>query len=193
MKVDKMEKQITKIYLYSNPSSHYISETDAMYSLMSNNCYPINLKRITNFNFIALISYENIEDLHSLLKTTSTYHNVPISIKRVFKSMKLYKDCPVPKESFLKQIILGISGLIKKPVEVKVTDTRASKWAIRLTQKWQKEYLDKPEVFEKIGIKNVVDITKDGKLRFMIIKTGNYIITYFVGLIDEYVGEENET
>lgn len=182
-----MTNKITKVYLHS---AKYLAEKDALYVLMSNKCYPTSLKRITRYNFIAQISYSNVDNLHFLLNVKTTYHNTSMSVKRIFKSMKLYKDCPEPKESFLKQVILGISGLIKKPAIIKVIDSRADKWAVRLTQKWQKEYLDKPEVFEKIGIKNYVDIAKDGKLRFAIIKTGDYVITYFVEQpIDKYLEE----
>lgn len=176
------EKQITKIYI---TSSKNLTEKDIYYLVMSNKGYPVSEIKITPWNWLVEIEYTNNEDLVSILNTNEV-RSKKIIVKRVFKSAKLrgaFKE--KPSDSFMLQLIMGISGLIKKPINIRITNNRADDWQKAITRKWQEE-LENPNMFKKAGIKPVIDIAPDGELEFCVVRSGDYVITYFNRLIDEY-------
>lgn len=183
MKKEKLVKrEITKLYITSKKN---LTEKEICFFVSKNNLFPISIRKITNWNWIAEVEYEKHKELLSALKT-SKLRDKEVSVKRVFKSIKLYKQFKEePSNNFILQVIMGISGLIKKPINIKITNNRADDWQKLMTKMWQEE-LERPNIFKKAGIKPVIDIAPNGELEFCIVKSGNYVITYFNKLIDEY-------
>lgn len=178
-------KNITKIYVACPGSVLY--EKEVNYLIMSNKCWPENLTKLSRNSYISEIHYDEEADLARVMNTDKTFYNKDIVVRRVFKSMKMIKSMKgEPKKSFLMQVAMGVSGLIKKPVVIKVTDSGASEWAVALTQLWAKE-LDKPEVFAKAGIKPVIDISPEGTVNLHITKSGDHIIVFFKQDISDLV------
>ena len=182
-----MEKQkITKVYV---KSSKRLTKNEACFLVSKNNCFPISIKKLSAWNWIVEIEYEQHKELLNLLKTKNV-RNKELSVKRIFKSAKLstlYKK--EPSTGFLMQIAMGISGLIDKPVVIRIVNNRADEWQRQLTKLWQTE-IDNPSKFKDAGIKNVIDISPKGKLKFCIVKTKEYVVTFFDEIIDEYTKEE---
>jgi len=176
--------EISKVYITSKKP---LIKTDIHYLTSSNLCYPVSVKQLGEWNWLAEVGFENHDNLLNLLNTTKVLKK-EVVVKRIFKSIvplrEIYKKEPC--RSFLLQVAMGISGLIKKPVNIKITNNRADDWQKELTKIWQKE-LDNPDIFKKSGIKNIIDISPDGELEFRIIKGENYLITYFNENIDKWV------
>lgn len=167
-KKSPVEKTRTKIYITSN---HVLTMDEVKYLIMSNKGFVFSVVRITDWNWLAEFEYDKTSDLLKILKT-KIVRGKPIAVKRVFKSMRL---SPVFKKevckSFLMQVAMGISGLIKKKVDVRITNNRANDWQRELTVIWQKE-LDHPNIFKKAKLIPKIDIAPKGKLEFVIVRTG---------------------
>jgi hypothetical protein len=183
---NRPKKEYTKLYVYSLGAPYSLTEKEILYLIMSNHCFPTRVLKLSKFNYIINVEYDNHTDLLKLMNIKKTYFDKTIAIKRVFKSIRIKKDINVPRKSFLMQVIMGVSGLIKKPVIIKVDDNRAETWRRELLTMWQKE-LDNPDKFKKAGINPVIDIAPDGKIKFHITKTGNYIVTFFEQNVDDLV------
>ena len=101
------KKDITKIYVTSNKN---VTLNEVNYLVMSNKAFPISTIKITDWNWLIDFEYNKHADLLKILKT-KRLRGKPISVKRVFKSMKL-----TPKfqkevcKSFLMQVAMGIMG-----------------------------------------------------------------------------------
>jgi hypothetical protein len=175
-------KTQAKLYITSH---HGISQKEIYYLAGSNFCLITNILPLSNRNFIVDVEFKDYKNLLNLIRCKESYHGHGLNIKRVFKSMKLRKRwLNEVKQSFLIEVISGIEGLIKHQVDVKVTGDGA--WSKALTQRWQKA-LDNQEKFREQGINPLVDITKTGELRFHIVRSFDYIITFFEQNIDELV------
>ncbi len=184
MKKEKKNKNITKIYV-SSVVGVKLLEKDIHYLVMSNQCFPLSVKKLTTWNWIVELEYDKYEDLINILKT-KLIRKKGVNVKRIFKSMKLNSSIKAVYDGFIDQIIMGISGLIKKPVNIRITNNRAGDWQKEMTKRWQEE-IDNPDKFKKAGIKCVVDIHPKGELRFCIVKGDNYLVTFFDEIIDEYI------
>lgn len=179
----KEEKNITKIYITSR---NKLTERDICYVVMSNKGYILSINKLTPWNYIAEFEYNNHEELLSILKTKEV-RGKEISVKRVFKSLKLspfFKK--TPSRGFILQVIMGITGLIKKKVNIRITNNRADDWQRLMTKMWQEE-LDHPNIFKKAGIKSIIDIAPNGELEFCIVRGKDYVITFFNEIIDKYI------
>lgn len=176
------ETHITKVYI---SSIEKLDLKQVHYLIMSHKCYPISVRQLTSFNWLAEIEYTDYPDLLDLLSSKEA-RGKSISVKRVFKSTRVRKAQKDPSNNFLFNIAAGISGLIKKPVKIRITNNRANDWQKRLIEIWQKE-LDNPEVFKKLKIEPKIDISQNGELEFCIIKSQGYIITFFNQIIDEFI------
>ena len=180
-------KNITKLYIFSN--KHKLLEKDIIYLVSLNRCYPLSVRKINTDNWIAEIEYQTYTNLLSLLETTEV-RNKQISIKRIFKSMRLSKQfMKEPSKGFLLRVAMGISGLIKNPLNIRVTNNKANDWQKELLRIWQNE-IDNPSKFKQAGINNVIDILPKGEVEFCIVKVGGYIVTFFNKSIDEYIKNE---
>jgi hypothetical protein len=175
-------KEITKIYVTSTSD---LTERDVCYVVMSNKAYIHSIKKLARWNFLVEIEYLDEATLKEIL-STSEVRGKKILVRRVFKSLKKSKFTEkTPSGNFILQTIMGISGLIKKPVKIKVTNNRANDWQKELLKRWQEE-LDHPNIFKKAGIKPVIDISPNGELEFCIVGGKGYIVTFFNKNIDEY-------
>jgi len=183
----KNDRKITKLYITSREK---LTEHEICFVVSKHNLFPMSIKELTDWNWIIEVRYDNNEDLLSVLKLNKFEGRDKgkiISVKRVFKWVKLSSIFQKePAKSFLIRVAMGISGLIKKPVKIRITNNRANTWQRELTKIWQKE-LDKPDLFKKAGIENVIDISPDGELEFCIVKGKNYVVTFFNESIDEYI------
>jgi len=185
-KTKKQNKNITKLYITSR---NKLTDKGICYLISSNLCYPKFMKQIDVWNWVVGVDYENYKNLLSLLKTTEI-RNKQISIKRIFKSMYLSKQfMEEPSKGFLLRVAMGVSGLIRKPLNIRVTNNRANDWQKELLRIWQGE-IDNPSKFKQAGIKNVIDILPKGEVEFCIVKVGGHIITFFNKPIDEYIKNE---
>jgi hypothetical protein len=178
----KIERKFAKIYITSKDG---ISLNQVHFLIASNLCLIKSLKKLSNRNYIAEVEFRDYANLLNLMQTKKSYYGQDISIRRIFKSMQLKKRwLNEPKQSFLIEVITGIEGLIKRPTKVKVVGDGT--WVKAITKRWQ-EALDHPQKYQEMGILPMVDITKDGELRFHIVKSYNNIITFFEGNIDHLV------
>lgn len=177
-----MAKTNAKLYITSKQG---ISEKEVYFLTGSNLCFVNAMKRLSSRNYLIDVEFVDYQNLLNLMQVKKSYCNREVQIRRVFKSMQLKKNwLKEPKQSFLIEVVAGIEGLIKKPVNVRVVGDGV--WSKALTQRWQKS-LDNPEKYKEMGITPLVDITKDGKLRFHIIKSYGYLITFFEENIDNLV------
>lgn len=178
-----MATEITKLYITSRAD---LTEQRINYLIMSNKCYPRRIVKINRWNAIVTVEYTEDASLQEIIKTKEI-RGLHIAVKRIFKSIKIPKKLKGkhPK-SFTYEVIMGISGLIKKKVNIRVINNRASEYQKYFLTEWQKE-LDNPNLFKKAGIKPSIDISPDGELLFRIVKSGEYIITSFEENIDKYL------
>lgn len=138
----------------------------------------VKINRIADYNYIVILKYWKDSQIDDILLTNQgdygKYH-----AHRIFKSIKITKRFEKePCISFIDTIILSLSSMIKQKVDINIISHNADTWKKVLLERWQKE-IENPELLKRCGITSVVDIAPNGSLKFIIRRTGNWIITYF--------------